>query len=160
MSRKKRAKVKDLMPDAKYGSSFIAQLINYVMRCGKKSVAEKIVYDALEYAAQKINVGPVEVLDKVSENVAPQVELRSVRVGGATYQVPFEVAARRGRILMLRWLLLSARTRKSEYGMAAKLGAELLEAASGRGGAVKRKEDGIKMAEANRAFSHFRQYGN
>ena len=145
-----------IIPDSKYESELVAKFMNQLMVDGKKSIAEKIVYgafDELEKSVQKES--PVDVFKKVLDQVAPVVEVRSRRIGGATYQVPVEVRAKRRTALAMRWLVEAARKRK-EKSMPARLAAELKEAMDGKGAAVKKKEDMHKMAEANKAFSHFR----
>ena len=154
MSRKGFTPVRTTLPDPKHGSQVIARFINMVMQSGKKSVAEKIVYGALEQIAEK-NSEPVELVEKALSNVAPAVEVKSRRVGGATYQVPVEVRSTRRQALAMRWLIDAARKR-GENTMPRKLAAELLEAAESRGGAVKKREETHRMAEANKAFSHYR----
>jgi small subunit ribosomal protein S7 len=142
-------------PDAVHGSQLVAALINRVMLDGKKSVAEQIVYDALAIAAEKSEKPAVEVLEQAVKQVTPVLEVRSRRVGGANYQVPVEVSSRRARTLALRWLVTYARERR-EKGMPAKLAGELLDAVNQQGGAFKRKDDMYRMAQANKAFAHYR----
>ena len=154
MSRKGSPGTRSVLPDPKHGSQMIARFINMVMVSGKKSVAEKIVYGAMETIAQK-NPDSLAVVEKALGNVAPAVEVKSRRVGGATYQVPVEVRATRRMALAMRWVIESARKR-GENSMPQKLAGELLEASENRGGAVKKREDTHRMAEANKAFSHFR----
>ena len=154
--RRRAAPKRKIIPDSKYESELVAKFMNQLMVDGKKSIAEKIVYgafDELEKSVQKES--PVDVFKKVLDQVAPVVEVRSRRIGGATYQVPVEVRARRRTALAMRWLVEAARKRK-EKSMPARLAAELKEAMDGKGAAVKKKEDMHKMAEANKAFSHFR----
>ena len=154
--RRRAAPKRKIIPDSKYESELVAKFMNQLMVDGKKSIAEKIVYgafDELEKSVQKES--PVDVFKKVLDQVAPVVEVRSRRIGGATYQVPVEVRAKRRTALAMRWLVEAARKRK-EKSMPARLAAELKEAKEGRGSAVKKKEDMHKMAEANKAFSHFR----
>ena len=154
--RRRAAPKRKIIPDSKYESELVAKFMNQLMVDGKKSIAEKIVYgafDELEKSVQKES--PVDVFKKVLDQVAPVVEVRSRRIGGATYQVPVEVRAKRRTALAMRWLVEAARKRK-EKSMPARLAAELKEAKDGRGSAVKKKEDMHKMAEANKAFSHFR----
>ena len=154
--RRRAAPKRKIIPDSKYESELVAKFMNQLMVDGKKSIAEKIVYgafDELEKSVQKES--PVDVFKKVLDQVAPVVEFRSRRVGGATYQVPVEVRAKRRTALAMRWLVEAARKRK-EKSMPARLAAELKEAMDGKGAAVKKKEDMHKMAEANKAFSHFR----
>ena len=154
MSRKGNTPTRELLPDPKHGSQVIARFINMVMQSGKKSVAEKIVYGALDHIGEK-NAGPVQLVEKALNNVAPAVEVKSRRVGGATYQVPVEVRSSRRTALAMRWLIDAARKR-GENTMPRKLAAELLEASENRGGAVKKREETHRMAEANKAFSHYR----
>ncbi|MDA9720460.1 30S ribosomal protein S7 [SAR86 cluster bacterium] len=154
--RRRAAPKRKIIPDSKYESELVAKFMNQLMVDGKKSIAEKIVYgafDELEKSVQKES--PVDVFKKVLDQVAPVVEVRSRRIGGATYQVPVEVRAKRRTALAMRWLVEAARKRK-EKSMPARLAAELKEAMDGKGAAVKKKEDMHKMAEANKAFSHFR----
>ena len=154
--RRRAAPKRKIIPDSKYESELVAKFMNQLMVDGKKSIAEKIVYgafDELEKSVQKES--PVDVFKKVLDQVAPVVEVRSRRIGGATYQVPVEVRAKRRTALAMRWLVEAARKRK-ETSMPARLAAELKEAMDGKGAAVKKKEDMHKMAEANKAFSHFR----
>jgi small subunit ribosomal protein S7 len=143
------------MPDAKYGDTVLAKFISTVMTRGKKSIAERIVYGALDKMSRKGGSDPVKVFHDAIENVKPTVEVRSRRVGGATYQVPVEVRHERRQALAFRWIVQYARER-NESTMVDRLSAELLDAASNRGGAVKKREDTHRMAEANRAFSHYR----
>ena len=151
MSRRVRAPIRQILPDPKFGNVVVAKFINILMVSGKKSVAEKVVYEALEKAAEKKQLQPVEVLEKVR----PAVEVKSRRVGGATYQVPVEVRPVRQNALAMRWLIDAARKR-NEKSMAQRLAAEFLEALEDRGAAVKKRDDTHRMAEANRAFAHFR----
>lgn len=156
MSRRAAAPRREILPDPKYGSQLLAKFMNMVMRDGKKSRAEAIVYGALtEIAERKKTDNPIEILEQALENVRPAVEVKSRRVGGATYQVPIEVRVVRRNTLAMRWLIDAARKR-GEYTMAARLGGEIVDAADYRGAAVKRREDVHRMAEANKAFSHFR----
>ena len=154
--RRRAAPKRKIIPDSKYESELVAKFMNQLMVDGKKSIAEKIVYgafDELEKSVQKES--PVDVFKKVLDQVAPVVEVRSRRIGGATYQVPVEVRAKRRTALAMRWLVEAARKRK-EKSMPARLAAELKEAMDGKGAAVKKKEDVHKMAESNKAFAHFR----
>jgi small subunit ribosomal protein S7 len=144
-----------MLPDPKFGSQLLTKFINMVMVDGKKSVAEKIMYGALEQVGKRTGGEPMEVLDKSLENVRPLVEVKSRRVGGATYQVPVEVRANRRNTLAMRWLIDASRKR-SEKSMAFRLAGELADAAESRGTAVKKREDTHRMAEANKAFSHYR----
>ncbi|HST28270.1 MAG TPA: 30S ribosomal protein S7 [Rudaea sp.] len=154
MSRKGNTPTRELLPDPKHGSQLISRFINMVMKSGKKSVAEGIVYGAIDQISQK-NAAPLELVEKALGNVAPAVEVKSRRVGGATYQVPVEVRASRRMALAMRWVIEAARKR-GENSMPRKLAAELLEAAENRGGAVKKREETHRMADANKAFSHYR----
>ena len=154
MSRKGSTPQRAVLPDPKHGSETIARFINMVMQSGKKSVAEKIVYGALQTISEK-HAEPIGVVEKALSNVAPAVEVKSRRVGGATYQVPVEVRSSRRMALAMRWVIEAARKR-GENTMPRKLAAELLEAAENRGGAVKKREETHRMAEANKAFSHYR----
>ena len=154
MSRKGSAPTRVMLSDPKHGSQLIARFINMVMKSGKKSVAEGIVYGALDHIGEK-NAEPLNLVEKALNNVAPAVEVKSRRVGGATYQVPVEVRATRRTALAMRWVIEAARKR-GENSMPRKLAAELLEAAENRGAAVKKREETHRMAEANKAFSHYR----
>ena len=155
MSRRHRAEKRDVIPDPKFGDIVITKFMNSVMRDGKKSIAEKIVYGALDQMEEKTKSDPVQMFHEALQNVMPQVEVRSRRVGGATYQVPVEVRTERRQALAIRWMLSAARGR-NERTMVERLSGELLDAANGRGTAVKKREDTHRMAEANRAFSHYR----
>jgi small subunit ribosomal protein S7 len=155
MSRRHRAERREINPDPKYGDVILTKFMNAVMRQGKKSVAERIVYSALERMESKAKQDPVQMFHQALDNVMPAVEVRSRRVGGATYQVPVEVRSERREALAIRWLITAARGR-NENTMVERLSAELLDAANNRGTAVKKREDTHKMAEANRAFSHYR----
>lgn len=155
MPRRREVPVREILPDPKFGSTVVAKFMNMVMVDGKKSVAEKIVYRALESVVANKGGEPTEVLEKALENVRPSVEVKSRRVGGATYQVPVEVRPVRQNALAMRWLIDAARKR-GEKSMAARLAAELSDAIEARGAAVKKRDDTHKMAEANKAFAHFR----
>lgn len=155
MSRRHGAQKREVNPDPKFGDLVITKFMNAVMEQGKKSVAERIVYGAFERMEQKGKADPVVLFRQALENVMPSVEVRSRRVGGATYQVPVEVRPERRQALAIRWLITAARAR-NENTMVDRLSAELLDAANNRGTAVKKREDTHKMAEANRAFSHYR----
>ena len=155
MSRRAQAIKREIPPDAKYNSVTVARLINKVMMCGKKSTAERIIYDALQIIEQQVSKAPVTVLEQAVKNVTPLLEVKPRRVGGATYQVPVEVRPDRGLSLAMRWLIKSARARSGK-SMAEKLAAELSDAARGEGPTIKKREDTHKMAEANRAFAHYR----
>ena len=156
MSRRRRAEKRDILPDPKFGDIVVTKFMNYVMYEGKKAVAGNILYGAFDILeAKRKDQGPLETFHAALENVAPGIEVRSRRVGGATYQVPVEVRPDRRRALAIRWLVNAARNR-GENTMTEKLAGELLDASSNRGQAVKKREDTHKMAEANRAFSHYR----
>lgn len=155
MPRRVRVLTRQVPTDAKYDSETVARFINRLMMRGKKSVAEKIVYDALDILERQGAKEPASVLEQAVRNVTPQLEVKPRRVGGATYQVPVEVRTERGRALALRWLIAAARARAGK-SMAEKLAAELSDAAQGQGTTIKKREDTHKMAEANRAFAHYR----
>ena len=155
MPRKGPAPKRPLIVDPVYGSPVVTQLVNKVLLDGKKSTAEAIVYGALEGVRGKVDGDPVVVLKRALENIRPALEVRSRRVGGANYQVPVEVRPDRAQALAIRWLISAARAR-SENTMSARLSGELLDASNNRGNAVKKREDTHRMAEANRAFSHYR----
>ena len=155
MSRRRAAIKRSVIPDPRFGSEMLTKFMNLLMYSGKKSVAEKIVYGALDTITAKGHEEPLEVLSKALENVQPRVEVKSRRVGGATYQVPVEVRPARRTALAMRWLIEAARKR-NERTMPAKLAGELLDAFEGRGAANKKREDVHKMADANKAFSHYR----
>jgi len=155
MSRRHAAQKREVIPDAKFGDMVLAKFINSVMLQGKKSTAERIVYGALDKIADKAGQDPVKLFHEAVENIKPAAEVRSRRVGGATYQVPVEVRPDRRQALAFRWLVSFARSR-SETTMVDRLSGELLDAAANRGGAVKKREDTHRMAEANKAFSHYR----
>ena len=156
MSRRRRAEKREVLPDPKFGDLIVTKFMNSIMYEGKKAVAEGIVYGAMDILAEKKKEAePLETFHAALDNVSPSVEVRSRRVGGATYQVPVEVRPERRRALAIRWLVSAARKR-GENTMTEKLAGELLDASSNRGAAVKKREDTHKMAEANRAFSHYR----
>ena len=155
MSRRHAAEKRDILPDAKFHDVVLTKFMNSLMYSGKKSVAEGIVYGALDIIEKKTGQNPVEVFHQALDNVAPDLEVRSRRVGGATYQVPVEVRHERRQALAIRWMISSARSR-SENTMVERLSGELLDASNNRGAAVKKREDTHRMAEANRAFSHYR----
>ena len=155
MPRRRIVAKREIIPDAKYGSKVLAKFMNHVMEDGKKSVAEKIVYGALEVVKKHSSVDVLETFEKALDAIAPMVEVKSRRVGGATYQVPVEVRAERRAALAMRWLVEHSRKR-GEKSMALRLAGEISDAAQGRGSAVKKREDVHRMAEANRAFSHYR----
>jgi small subunit ribosomal protein S7 len=153
--RKKRAIKHQIQPDAKYNDPLVARLINCIMQRGKKNLARRIVYGAFDLITQRSQEAGIEVFKKAVSNVAPVVEVRGKRIGGATYQIPMEVRADRRIALALRWIRESAKKRSGKT-MSDKLAAELIDAANNQGGAIKKKEEVHKMAEANKAFSHFR----
>ncbi len=155
MSRRSRATGKEMLPDAKYQNIIVARLINRVMERGKKSTAEKIVYGAMATIEGQESQAPVTVLEQAVRNATPQLEVKSRRIGGATYQVPVEVRPARSLSLAIRWLIASAKARPGK-SMAEKLAGELSDAAKGQGATVKKRDDTHKMAEANRAFAHYR----
>ena len=155
MSRRHRAEKREILPDPRFGDVVLSKFMNSIMLDGKKSAAEGIVYGALERVEQRAKSDPVVMFHEALNNVKPQVEVRSRRVGGATYQVPVEVRAERSQALAFRWLIAAARKR-SENTMVDRLSNELLDAASQRGAAVKKREDTHRMAEANKAFAHYR----
>ncbi len=155
MSRRHAADKREVLPDAKFGDIVLTKFMNSLMYDGKKSVAETIVYGALDTVERKAKQDPVKIFHEAIDNVKPAVEVRSRRVGGATYQVPVEVRPERRQALAIRWLIQAARSR-SEHSMEDKLSAELLDAANRRGSAVKKREDTHRMADANKAFAHYR----
>ena len=155
MSRRHRADKREINPDPKFGDLVVSKFMNNLMHAGKKSVAETIVYGAMDRIQAKAKQDPVQVFHQALDNVAPAIEVRSRRVGGATYQVPVEVRTERRQALAIRWLIQAARGR-NENTMVDRLSGELLDAANNRGTAVKKREDTHRMAEANRAFSHYR----
>ncbi len=155
MSRKKQAEPRKVEPDPLYESKLIAKLINKVMLDGKKSIAEKIVYEAFAYIKEKEKKNPIEVFEVALENIMPVLELKSRRIGGSNYQIPVEVRPRRKVILGLKWLVTYSRLR-SDNGMSLKLANEIIDATNKTGGAFKKKQDIHKMADANKAFAHYR----
>ena len=155
MSRRHRAEKRDIIPDAKFGDIIVTKFMNSIMHDGKKSIAEAIVYGAFESIQQKTRSEPLAVFKQALDNVSPSIEVRSRRVGGATYQVPVEVRPSRRASLAMRWIVTNARSR-GEKSMEERLAGELLDAAANRGAAVKKKEDTHRMAEANKAFAHYR----
>jgi small subunit ribosomal protein S7 len=155
MSRRRAAVKREVLPDAKFGDAVVTKFMNCLMYEGKKSVAESIVYGAFERIAKRSGADPLRVFHDALTNVRPAVEVRSRRVGGATYQVPVEVRSDRSQALAIRWLISSSRER-SEHTMEERLSGELLDAANSRGNAVKKREDTHRMADANKAFSHYR----
>jgi small subunit ribosomal protein S7 len=155
MARRRRAERREINPDAKYGDLVLAKFMNSLMYAGKKAAAEHIVYGAFDTIQAKTKQDPLQLFHEALRNVSPALEVRSRRVGGATYQVPVEVRQDRSRALAIRWIINAARSR-NEPTMTGRLSGELLDAANNRGSAVKKREDTHKMAEANRAFSHYR----
>ena len=155
MPRRREVPKRQVLPDPKFGSERIAKFVNMIMLDGKKSIAEKVMYGALDVIESKDKGDTLELLEKALDNVAPMVEVKSRRVGGATYQVPVEVRAVRRQTLAMRWLIDAARSR-GEKSMTEKLAGELLDASEGRGAAVKKREDTHRMADANKAFAHYR----
>ncbi len=155
MSRKRKAPIREVLSDPIFNSKIVTKLINTIMLDGKKSTAERILYSAFEIVKEKTNEDPLVVFQKAVENVTPLLEVRTRRIGGTNYQVPSELSARRKQTLALRWLINYARIR-TEKTMDIKLANEIIDASKGTGGAVKKKEDTHKMAEANKAFAHFR----
>lgn len=155
MSRRNRAEVREVVADPIYNSTVVTKVINQVMLDGKRSIAQKVVYSAMETAGQKLSAEPMDVFTKALENLKPVLEVKARRVGGSTYQVPMEIRAERRQTLAIRWLVLYARQR-SERTMAARLAGELVDAYNSTGGAFKKKEDVHRMAEANKAFASYR----
>ncbi|MDF2182678.1 30S ribosomal protein S7 [Neptuniibacter sp. CAU 1671] len=155
MPRRRVAAKREILPDPKFGNTVLAKFINHVMVSGKKSVAEKIVYGALDKIQQRTSQDPLELFEKALEAIQPAVEVKSRRVGGATYQVPVEVRPSRRMALAMRWIVDASRKR-GEKSMALRLAGELVDASEGRGAAVKKREDVHRMAEANKAFAHYR----
>jgi small subunit ribosomal protein S7 len=155
MPRRRVVAKREVLPDPKFGNVTLAKFMNHVMVSGKKSVAESIVYGALDIVQQKLNKDPLEAFDEALENIAPMVEVKSRRVGGATYQVPVEVRPARRIALSMRWLVEYARNR-GEKSMSQRVAGEIIDASKGQANAVKKREDVHRMAEANKAFSHFR----
>ncbi len=155
MPRRREVPERQVIPDPKYSNKLVSKFINSIMIDGKKSVAESILYGAFNFIEDKTKENPVKVFEKAIENVRPIIEVKSRRVGGSTYQVPTEIRPSRRTALGIRWIIRHSRGR-SEKGMANKLAGELMDAASQRGGSIKKKEDTHKMAEANKAFAHFR----
>ena len=155
MSRRRRAEKREVLPDPKFGDRVLSKFTNNLMQAGKKSVAERIVYGALDAMSAKGGDDPLKVFHSAVDNVKPQVEVRSRRVGGATYQIPIEVRSDRSQALAFRWIIKAARDR-GENTMVDRLSRELLDAANNRGNAIKKREDTHRMAEANKAFSHYR----
>lgn len=155
MSRRRAAEKRDVLPDSRYGDKVVTKFINAIMLDGKKSIAEKIFYTAMDKIEEKTGTKGYEIFKTALENVKPQLEVRSRRIGGSTYQVPVEVRVERQQTLAIRWMVSNIRGRK-EYGLVERLTSELIAAANNEGGSVKKKEDTYKMAEANRAFAHYK----
>jgi len=155
MSRRGNVPKRDVLPDPMYGSKVVTKLINQIMQDGEKSVAQRIVYEAFDIIKEKLNQDPMEVFNQAMENIKPVVEVKARRVGGANYQVPVEIRPERRQTLALRWLVVNTRKR-SEREMSHKLASELMDAYNNAGGTVKKKEDTHRMAEANKAFAHFK----
>ena len=155
MSRKRKAPQRKIYPDPKFHSEVVSKFINSIMYDGKRSTAEKILYDALDKIKSKNNEDPIKIFNSAISNVKPNLECRSRRVGGATYQVPVEVKVKRGQALALRWIMDATRRRKNKT-MADKLYSEIMDASQNKGSAIKKRDDTHKMAEANKAFAHFR----
>lgn len=155
MPRRRVVAKREILPDPKFGNITLAKFMNHVMVSGKKSVAERIVYGALDIVNERLNKDPIEVFDEALENIAPMVEVKSRRVGGATYQVPVEVRPARRNALAMRWLVEYSRNR-GEKSMPQRLAGEIIDASQSKGSAVKKREDVHRMAEANKAFSHYR----
>ncbi|RJP83589.1 MAG: 30S ribosomal protein S7 [Desulfobacteraceae bacterium] len=155
MPRRREVPNRIIIPDSKYNNKLVSRFVSCIMRDGKKSTAEAILYNAFDIIEEKLKESPLEIFEKAVGNVRPQIEVKSRRVGGSTYQVPTEIRPSRRTALAIRWLLTFSRKR-SEKSMASKLAAELMEAAQDRGSSVKKKEDTHKMAEANKAFAHYR----
>ncbi|MFH0810369.1 MAG: 30S ribosomal protein S7 [Pseudomonadota bacterium] len=155
MPRRREVSRREIAADQRYNSRLLTRFINCIMKRGKKTVAERVVYSALDNVRQKLNDDPLKVFEKAMDNVKPVIEVKSRRVGGSTYQVPIEVRQERRLALAIRWLISHAHSRP-EKGMGAKLAGEFMDAAAGRGGAVKKREDTHRMAEANKAFAHYR----
>jgi len=155
MPRRGKVEKREVLPDARYGSQLVTRVVHKVMRWGKKSKAEKIVYIALDLASEQLKRSPVDALEQAVRNATPLLQVKPRRVAGATYQVPVEVKGDRGSVLAIRWLLASARVRSGK-SMAEKLAAEIVDAVRGQGATIKKREETHKMAEANKAFAHFR----
>ncbi|MBS3757343.1 MAG: 30S ribosomal protein S7 [Desulfobacterales bacterium] len=155
MPRRREIAERKLPPDLKYNSELVARFINYIMRDGKKSVAQSIVYDALDYMGQKSGDDPMKLFEQAIGNIRPQIEVKSRRVGGSTYQVPTEIRPKRQTALALRWIIAYS-GKRSENTMARKVAGELMDALEHRGASVKKREDTHRMAEANKAFAHYR----
>lgn len=153
--RRKAAKIRKIFPDAKYGEVIVSRLVNRLMNDGKKSVVEKAVYQSFEQLEKKLHKHPVEIFKEALDNITPRIEVRSRRIGGATYQIPVEVSARRGSALALKWLKIAIENIKGR-DLASKVSAVILESLENKGWAVKKREEVFKMAEANKAFAHYR----
>lgn len=153
--RRRKAKIRKIFPDAKYGEVIVSRFINRLMDHGKKSVVEKAIYQSFEELEKKLKKHPVKIFEEALENIIPKVEVRSRRIGGATYQIPVEVSARRGSALALKWLKTSIENIKGK-SLASKVSIVILESIDGKGWAAKKKEEVFKMAEANKAFAHYR----
>lgn len=155
MPRRYRPPKREIEPDVRYNSELVSKFVNRLMKGGKKSTATRVMYDAMDLMGERTNRPPLEVLEQAIQNVMPVVEVKPRRVGGSTYQIPVEVPSHRRLSLAMRWILMAARSRPGK-SMAEKLGSELMDAAQGTGATIKRKEDTHRMAEANRAFSHYK----
>ena len=155
MSRKNKAPQRTIYPDSRHGSLTLSKFINFMMYDGEKGIAEKIIYKALDQIKKKTNEDPIKIFNEAINNIRPNLEVRSRRVGGSTYQIPVEVKAKRSQTLALRWLLEASRKRKNKT-MSDKLFNELMDASQGKGSAIKKREDTHKMAESNKAFAHYR----
>lgn len=155
MARRRRAEKREILPDAKHGHIIMTKFINYIMLDGKKPIAEKAFYEALDNASTKVSEDAVGFFEKVLDNIRPSIEVKSRRVGGATYQVPSDVRPERQTSLAIRWIIAAAKARKDKRSLSEKLEAEFLDAYNEKGGAHKKKEDTFKMAESNRAFAHY-----
>lgn len=155
MPRRREVPVREVLPDSRYNDWLVAKFVNHLMYKGKKAVAEKLFYDSMDLIARKTKEDPLKIFKRAVENVKPQVEVKSRRVGGATYQVPVEIRPERKTALAIRWLLSFSRKR-SEKGMINKLSSEIIDAFNGRGNAIKKRDDTYRMAEANKAFAHYR----
>ncbi len=155
MSRRNSAEIRDVLPDPVYGSKVVTKLVNNIMQDGKRTIAQNIVYDAMNIASEKLGVAPMDLFNQVLENLKPVLEVKARRVGGSTYQVPIEIRPARRQTLALRWLVAAARNR-NDRTMAAKLAGEMMDAYNSTGSAFKKKEDVHRMAEANKAFASYR----
>lgn len=155
MPRRREVPVREVLLDSRYNDWLVAKFVNHLMYKGKKAVAEKLFYDSMDLIARKTKEDPLKIFKRAVENVKPQVEVKSRRVGGATYQVPVEIRPERKTALAIRWLLMFSR-RRSEKGMINKLSSEIIDAFNGRGNAIKKRDDTYRMAEANKAFAHYR----